>query len=40
MIDCNLTIKNIHGLVIKLLSNNEQGILWIVIMQLMGTLKP
>jgi hypothetical protein len=41
MIDCNLIIKNhIHGLVTKLWSNNEQGILQIVTMQFIGTLKP
>jgi hypothetical protein len=43
MVDFNLTIKDhIHGLVIKLWSNNEQdintlGVLWILIMHLMFT---
>jgi len=41
MVDCNLTIINyIHGLTTKLWFNNEQGILWILIMQLMDILEP
>jgi hypothetical protein len=41
MVDYNLTIKNhIYGSVAKLWFNNEQVILQIVIMQLMGTSEP
>jgi hypothetical protein len=41
MVDCNLTITNyIHGSMAKLWSNNEQGILWILIMQLMNISEP
>jgi hypothetical protein len=41
MIDCDLTIKNhLHSSVTKLWSNDEQGILQIVTMQFIGTLKP
>jgi hypothetical protein len=38
MVVYNLTIKNhIYGLATKLWFNNEQVILWILIMQFMGT---
>jgi hypothetical protein len=38
MVDCNLIIKNhIPSSTSKLWSNNEQGILQILIMQSMGT---
>jgi hypothetical protein len=38
MVDYNLTINNhLHGLMVKLWSNDEQGILQILIVQSMGT---
>jgi hypothetical protein len=41
MVDYNSTIKkHIHGSVAKLWSNNEQGILWILIMPFMGSPEP
>jgi uncharacterized membrane protein len=41
MVDYNLTINNhLHGSTTNLWSNNEQSILWILIVQYMGTLEP